>query len=114
MSFSGFTSEELVIAFKDLRNLHLISYGDGLIDNGKFIGLFSMTCIVPFWRLSLRHAAFVFVLKLKVTTDLEQLLTCGYSKFWLPKEFSAAAMFSHICPLSKLLITISCSGVHWK
>ena len=57
-SFSGFTNEELVMAFKDLRNLHLISYDDGLIDNGKFIVLFNMTC-VPFWRHSLRRAAFV-------------------------------------------------------
>ena len=44
-----------------------------------------MTCIIPLWRPSLHHAAFVFVfvLKLKVITNLEQLLTCSYSKFQL-------------------------------
>ena len=29
----------LVMAFKDLSNLHLISYEDGLIDDGEFIVL---------------------------------------------------------------------------
>ena len=32
----------LVMAFKDLRNLHLISYDDGLIDGGKFIVLYDL------------------------------------------------------------------------
>ena len=43
---------------------------------------------IRFWRLSLRRTAFVFVLKLKVNTDLEQLLimTCSYSKFRLLKR----------------------------
>ena len=30
----------LVMAFKDLRNLHLISYDDGLIDDSEFIVLY--------------------------------------------------------------------------
>ena len=30
----------LVMAFKELRNLHLISYDDGLIDDGEFIVLY--------------------------------------------------------------------------
>ena len=29
-----------VMAFKDLRNLHLISYDDGLIDDSEFIVLY--------------------------------------------------------------------------
>ena len=32
----------LLRAFKDLCNLHLISYEDGLIDSGKFIGLYDL------------------------------------------------------------------------
>ena len=28
------------MAFKDLRNLHLMSYDDGFIDGGKFIVLY--------------------------------------------------------------------------
>ena len=35
--------------------------------------LFFTTWIIRFWRPSLHHTAFVFVLKLKVYTDLEQL-----------------------------------------
>ena len=44
------------------------------------------TSIIRLWRLSLRRTAFVFVLKLKVYTDLEQLLTCSYAKFRLLKR----------------------------
>ena len=32
----------LLRAFTDLCNLHLISYDDGLIDSGKFIGLYDL------------------------------------------------------------------------
>ena len=32
----------LVMAFKDLRNLHVISYDDGLIDDGKFIVVYNL------------------------------------------------------------------------
>ena len=46
----------LVMAFKDLRNLHLISYDDCLIDDGEFVVL--TTWIIRFWRLSFRRAAF--------------------------------------------------------
>ena len=48
--------------------------------------LFFTTCVIRFWKLSLRRAGFVLVLKLKVNTNLEQLLTCGYSKFRLLKR----------------------------
>ena len=48
--------------------------------------LFFATCIIRFWRLSLRREASVLVLKLKVNTNLEQLLTCSYSKFRLLKR----------------------------
>ena len=34
----------LVMAFKELRNLHLISYDDGLIDDGEFIVLTTDLC----------------------------------------------------------------------
>ena len=32
----------LVAAFKDLRNLHVISYDDGLIDDGELIFLYDL------------------------------------------------------------------------
>ena len=32
----------LVGAFKDVRNLHFISYDDGLIDDGEFIVLYGL------------------------------------------------------------------------
>jgi len=65
------------MAFKDLRNLHLISYDDGLIDDGEFIVLYDLDYSILEVFDSLRRAAFVFVLKLKVYTNLEQLLTCS-------------------------------------
>ena len=49
------------MAFKDLRNLHLISYDNGLIDSGKFIVLYDLL-----WRLSLRRAAFFFCFEVKI------------------------------------------------
>ena len=57
------------MAFKDLRNLRLTSYDEGLMDEGEFL--------FDFGGSSLRRAALVFVsgLKLKVKNDLEQLLT---------------------------------------
>ena len=55
---------------------------DGLIDDGEFIVLYDLN----YSRLSLRRTAFVFVLKLNVYTDLEQLLTCSYAKFRLLKK----------------------------
>ena len=36
---SSLSCYSLVMAFKDLRNLHLISYDDGLIDGGRFVVL---------------------------------------------------------------------------
>ena len=33
-------SHSVVMAFKDLRDLHVISYDDGLIDDGEFIVLY--------------------------------------------------------------------------
>ena len=64
-----------------------------------------------------RCAAFVFVLKLKVNSNLEQLLTCSYSKFRLLKKIQCYCnvllyFFSLRAPDN--LITTSCSGVHWK
>ena len=43
-------------------------------------------CSLRLWRLSLCRAVFVFVLKLKLNTDLEQLLTSSYLKFRLLKR----------------------------
>ena len=57
------------MAFKDLRNLNLISYDDGLIDDGEFFSF--QPGQFDFGGSSLRRAAFVFVLKLKVSNDLE-------------------------------------------
>ena len=48
----------LVMAFKDLGNLHLISYDDGLIEDGEFIVF--MTTIIRFRRLYI----FLFVTQL--------------------------------------------------
>ena len=76
----NFVMLQLVMAFKDLRNLHLIS----LMTMANL--LFFTTWIIRLWRLSLRRTAFVFVLKLKVSTDLEQLLTCSYAKLRLLKR----------------------------
>ena len=67
----------LVMAFKDPRNLHLISYDDGLIDDGEFIVFYNLYYSIL--------EAFSSLL-LKVNTDLEQLLTCSYSKFRLLKR----------------------------
>ena len=75
----------LVAAFKDLPNLHLISCDDGLIYDGEFIFLYDLCCSILEAFSSLR-SFFFFVLKLKVNTDLEQLLTCSYSKFRLLKK----------------------------
>ena len=54
------------MAFKDLCNLRLISYDDGLIDDGKFIVLYDLHHSILETFDSLRRAAFVFVFKLKV------------------------------------------------
>ena len=101
----------LVMAFKHLRNLYLISYDNGVIDDGEFF-LYDLDYSI------LEAVLFVmelFFLKLKVNNDLERLLTRSYAKFGFWREFSAAAMFSHICPLSVFLITTSCSSqVHRK
>ena len=58
----------LVKAFKDLRNLRLISYDDG--EFFLFLDYLILEAVLFVARLS-----FVFVLKLKVNNDLEQLLT---------------------------------------
>ena len=56
----------LVTAFKDARNLHHISYDDGLIDDGEIIVLYDL----DYWILeafsSSRSFQVSFVLKLKV------------------------------------------------
>ena len=53
------------MAFKGLSNLHLTSYDDGLIDDGEFI-VYTTRIIRLFEAIyiSIRHTAFVFVLKL--------------------------------------------------
>ena len=61
------------MAFKDLCNLRLISYDDGLIDDGKFIVLYDLHHSILEAFDSLRRVAFVFVFKLKVYTHLKQL-----------------------------------------
>ena len=77
--------------------------------------------IIRFWRLSLRRAGFFFVLKLKVNTDLEQVLTCSYSKVWLLKIIlcccnflsylsSLRAPYNHIMFRSPLEIVAFTSG----
>ena len=103
----------LVMAFNYLCNLRLISYDDGLIDDGEFIVLSDLDHSILEAFDSLRRAAFVFVFKLKVYTHLKQLLTCSYAKFRLLKRIKFA-MFFHIFPLSGFLIATSCSRVHWK
>ena len=43
-----FRSEELCLvrAFQDVRNLHFISYDDGLIDDGEFIVLYDLDYLI--------------------------------------------------------------------
>ena len=55
----------LVMAFTDLRNLHLISYDDGLIDDGEFIVLYDLyySILEPFS--SSRSFCFCFEVKSK-------------------------------------------------
>ena len=64
--------------------------------------LFFTTWIIRFWGPSLRRAAaFVFVLKLKLYTDLEQLSTCSYARFRLLKRISVLLQCSTIFVLSQ-------------
>ena len=99
----------LVMAFKDLCNLRLISYDDGLIDDGEFIVLYNHHHSILEAFDSLRRAALVFVFKLKVYTHLKQLLTCSYAKFRLLKRIKFCCNV-----LPQFLIATSCSRVHWK
>ena len=65
------------MAFKHLRNLYLISYDNGVIDDGEFF-LYDLDYSI------LEAVLFVmelFFLKLKVNNDLERLLTRSYAKF---------------------------------
>ena len=91
----------LVMTFKDLSNLHLISYDDSLIDDGEFIVLSDLYYSILKAFSSSRSFCF-FVLKFKVNTDLEQLLTRS--------KISAAEENSVLLQCS----ATSCSGVHWK
>ena len=102
------------MAFTDLCNLHLISYDDCLIDDGEFTVLYDLDYSILEAFSSSRSFFTVFVLMFKVYTDLEQLLTSSYARFRLLREFSVAAMFSHIWSLSGILKATSCSRVHWK
>ena len=63
--------------------------------------LFFTAWIIRLWRPSLRRAAFVFVLKLKEYTDVEQLLTCSYARFWLLKRILVLLPYSTIFVLSQ-------------
>ena len=65
------------MAFKHLRNVYLISYDNGVIDDGEFF-LYDLDYSI------LEAVLFVmelFFLKLKVNNDLERLLTRSYAKF---------------------------------
>ena len=72
------------MTFKDLRNLHLISYDDGLIDDGKFIVLYDLGYSILEAFSSSR--SFCFCFEVKSFPDLEQLLTSSYAKFRLLKR----------------------------
>ena len=100
------------MAFQDLRNLHLISYEDCLIDDGEFIVLYDLYYSILEAFSSSR--SFVFVLKLKVNTNLKQFLACSYSIRLLkriqcccnvlPYLFSLRAPHNHIMFRSPLEI----------
>ena len=65
------------MAFKDRNFASYKLDDDGLIGDGEFIVLYDLNySIMEAFSFS---RDFVFVLKLKVNTDLEQLLTCSYS-----------------------------------
>ena len=51
------------MAFKDLRNLHLISYDDDLIDDGKFIVLYDLDYLILEDFSSSRSFCFCFEVK---------------------------------------------------
>ena len=65
------------MAFKHLRNLYLISYDNGVIDDGEFF-LYDLDYSILEAVLFLME---LFFLKLKVNNDLERLLTRSYAKF---------------------------------
>ena len=80
----------LVKAFKDARNLHHISYNDGLIDDGEFIVLYDL----DYWILeafsSSRNFQVSFVLKLKVIPISKSSWLAVTLNFGCWREFSAA------------------------
>ena len=51
------------MTFKDLRSLHLISYDDGLIDDGKFIVLYDLDYSILEALSSSRSFCFCFEVK---------------------------------------------------
>ena len=53
------------MAFKDLRNLHLASYDDGLIDDGEFIVLYDLYYSILESFSSSRSFCFCFEVKSK-------------------------------------------------
>ena len=53
------------MAFKDLRNLHVISYDDGLINNGEFIVLYDLYYSILEAFSSSRSFCFCFEVKSK-------------------------------------------------
>ena len=64
-----FVCFSLIMALRDLRNLLLTSHGDGLIDDDELIVLYDLySSKNPGFCVT-----FVFVCKLKVYSDLEQL-----------------------------------------
>ena len=94
--------------------LHLIRYDDGLIDDGEFIVLYDLDYSILEAFSSSRR--FVFVLKLKVCTDLAHLLICSYAKFRLLNKIQCCC---NVLPyLSSLraphIHIIFQSPAHWK
>ena len=104
----------VVLAFQDLCNLHLISYDDCLIDDGKFIVLYDLYYSILEAFSSSRSFCFCFEVKSKYRSrtalGLQLLLILA------AEENSVLLQCSPIFVLSQssFLITTSCSGVHWK
>ena len=87
----------------------LISYDDGLIDDGEFFLFLDYSILEAV--LFVRQLSFVFVLKLKVNNDLEQLLTWSYAKFRLLKRIQYCCLPS---PYTASFQTLSVNAFRWR